>query len=106
MPPLGYCLVVIPPNHVPSVCDEYMIVEFIAEAKGVGVVKRIVILLLALGAVLSLSACSSEWESGSTEQYEKVKYAIIKVNGLYLLYGSYRDASIVEGAFDLAMRGK
>lgn len=47
-----------------------------------------------------------QWESRSPDQYEKVKYTIIKVNGLYLLYGTYRDASVIEGAFDLALRGK
>lgn len=47
-----------------------------------------------------------QWENGQSNQYEKVKFTVVKVNGLYLLYGTYRDASIVEGAFDTALSGK
>lgn len=47
-----------------------------------------------------------QWENGLPDQYEKVKYTIVKVNGLYLIYGTYRDASVVEAAFDMALSGK
>ena len=47
-----------------------------------------------------------QWETYLPAQHEKVKNTVIKVSGLYLLYGTYRDASVIEGAFDLALSGK
>lgn len=46
------------------------------------------------------------WETYLPNQYEKVKNTVIKSEGLYLLYATYKDPEVVEGAFQSALKGK